>query len=126
MSKIRVLLVDDEVGFTSGMKHVLIQRGFHVDVAADGLTALALIHEERFDVVVLDLKMPGMDGIQVLAETKRFLPDIPVIVLPGYYSSVEEEDSLRKGAYAYLLKPYPILKLVDIIVTAASGRAAIS
>ena len=126
MSKIRVLLVDDEFGFTSGMKHVLTHRGFHVEVAMNGLTALTLISEQRFDVVVLDLKMPGMDGRHALAEIKRFAPDLPVIVLTGYYSSLEEEDSLRKGTYAYLLKPYPILELVDIIIAAASGRDAIS
>ena len=107
------------------LKVLLTHRGFHVKVAADGLTAIALMAEERFDVVVLDIKMPGMDGIHVLAETKRFAPEIPVIVLTGYYFSLEEEDSLRKGAYAYLLKPYPILALVDIIVAAASNRNAI-
>jgi len=126
MSKIRVLLVDDELGFTSGMKCVLIHRDFHVEVATNGLTALTLISGQRFDVVVLDIKMPGMDGIHVLSEIKRFVPDVPVIVLTGYYSSVEEEDTLKKGAYAYLLKPYPILELVDIILAAASGRDAIS
>ncbi len=119
-----VLLVDDEVGFAIGLKHVLTHRNFHVEIAADGLTAIGLMAEKRFDVVVLDIKMPGMDGIHVLAEIKRFAPDVPVIVLTGYYSTLEEEDSLRKGAYAYLLKPYPISELVDVIFAAASGRDA--
>ena len=88
-------------------------------IAADGLTALPLIAKEHFDVVVLDIKMPGMDGTQVLSEIKRFSPDIPVILLTGHYSLSEEEDTLKGGAYAYLLKPYPILKLVDVIVAAA-------
>ena len=66
MSQIRVLLVDDEVNFTAGMEKVLSRRGFNVKVAADGFAALPLIAREHFDVVILDIKMPGMDGIQVL------------------------------------------------------------
>jgi DNA-binding NtrC family response regulator len=120
MSEIRVLLVDDEVHFTAGVKKVLSRRGFGVTVAADGLTALPLIAKEHFDVVILDIKMPGMDGIQVFREIKRFSPDINVILLTGHYSLREEEETLKEGAYAYLLKPYPILKLVDVIAAAAS------
>lgn len=122
MNGIRVLLVDDEAHFTASMKRVLSRRGFVVKIAGDGLTALPLIAGEHFDVVILDIKMPGMDGIQVLTEIKRFSPDIPVILLTGHYSLSEEEDTLRRGAYAYLLKPYPILKLVDVIVAAASDK----
>jgi len=122
MSETRVLLVDDEATFTASMKKVLSHRGFVVTVAADGLTALPLVAKEHFDVVILDIKMPGMDGIQVLAEIKRISPDVPVILLTGHYSLSEEEDTLRKGAYAYLLKPYPILKLVDLIIAAASDK----
>jgi DNA-binding NtrC family response regulator len=126
MSKIRVLLVDDDVGFTSSMRMVLSHRGFDVTVAANGLTALPLIAGERFDVVLLDVKMPGMEGTQVLKEIKRFAPDIPVIMLTGHYSSSEEEDTLRRDAYAYLLKPCPILELVGVIVSAGTGKDTVS
>lgn len=126
MSQIRVLLVDDEVNFTAGMEKVLSRRGFNVKVAADGFAALPLIAKEHFDVVVLDIKMPGMDGTQVLSEIKRFSPDIPVILLTGHYSLSEKEDTLDGGAYAYLLKPYPILKLVDVIVAAAFDKNTVT
>jgi len=122
MSDVKVLLVDDEVGFTAGMKRVLTSRGFAVKEAKDGLTALSMIGEEHFDVVVLDVKMPGMDGTQVFMEISRLSPDVPVIVLTGHYSLGEEEDALQKGAYAYLLKPCPIKDLVAIIVQAGSNR----
>src|SRR5512143_2707582 len=105
MNGIKVLLVDDEAEFTSSMKKVLSRRGFDVRVAGDGLTALPMIARERLDVVVLDIKMPGMDGIGVLAEIKHFSSDTQVILLTGHFCSVEEEDSLKNGAYAYLLKP---------------------
>ena len=122
MNKIKVLLVDDEVSFTTSMERVLSRRGFDVKVASDGLTALTLIAGEHFDVVLLDIKMPGMDGIQVLREIRRFSPDIHVILLTGHYFSSEEETTLKEGAYAYLLKPCPILDLVNLITAAASDR----
>jgi CheY-like chemotaxis protein len=125
MSGIRVLLVDDEVSFTASMEKVLSRRGFDVNVASDGPTALALIAGEQFDVIVLDVKMPGMDGGQVLEEIRSSYPDMPVILLTGHYFSTEEETSLKKGAYAYLLKPCPILDLVNLINAAASdGKPA--
>ena len=125
MSGIRVLLVDDEVSFTASMEKVLSRRGFDVKVASDGPTALALVAGEQFDVIVLDVKMPGMDGGQVLEEIRSSYPDIPVILLTGHYFSSDEETSLKKGAYAYLLKPCPILDLVNLINAAASdGKSA--
>ena len=123
MSVIKVLLVDDEAEFTTSMKKVLSRRGFDVKVAGDGLAALPMIARERLDVVVLDIKMPGMDGISVLAEIKHFSTNTQVILLTGHFCSIEEEDSLKNGAYAYLLKPYPILDLVQLIGAAASGRS---
>ena len=121
MSEIRVLLVDDEVDFTASMKKVLSRRGLAVQVAADGLSALSLISREQFDVVVLDIKMPGMDGIQALGEIKRLSPDINVILLTGHYSMCEDEETLKAGAYACLFKPCPISEVVDLIVAAASN-----
>ncbi len=121
MSGIKVLLVDDEVGFTGGLNKVLSSRGFAVKEAKDGLMALSMIGEEHFDVVVLDIKMPGMDGHQVFSEISRLTTETRVIVLTGHYSLGEEEDAWLKGAYAYLLKPCPILKLVALIEAAGSN-----
>jgi DNA-binding NtrC family response regulator len=121
MSAIKVLLVDDEVDFTAGMKRVLSSRGFDVKEARNGLVALSLVGEEQFDVVVLDIKMPGMDGIQVLAEIKRLSPDIPVILLTGHYDLCDDEDAWKARAYACVFKPCPIMKLVEVITAAAAG-----
>jgi len=121
MSCIKVLLVDDEVGFTSGLNKVLSSRGFDVKEAKDGLMALSMIGGEHFDVVVLDINMPGMDGNQVFREISRFTTETRVIVLTGHYALAEEEDAGLKGAYAYLLKPYPITKLVALIEAAGSN-----
>jgi two-component system, OmpR family, response regulator len=119
MEGIKVLLVDDEVEFTASMRRVLARRGFEVDVADGGLAALPMMTQKRFDVVVLDIKMPGMDGIRVLAEIKRRYPSTQVIMLTGHFSFDGEEDPSQPGAFAHLLKPIPIMKLVDIIRDAA-------
>jgi DNA-binding NtrC family response regulator len=125
MKGIKVLLVDDEVEFTTSMRRVLARRGFDVDVASDGLSALPKIAQERFDVVVLDIKMPGMDGISVLAEIKRLHLPTQVIMLTGHFSFDGEGDPSQTGAFAHLLKPIPIMKLVDTIQAAAAhGRTS--
>jgi DNA-binding NtrC family response regulator len=82
--------------------------------------ALSMIGDEHFDVVVLDIKMPGMDGNQVFREISRVKTETRVIVVTGHYSLVGEEDACLKDAYAYLLKPCPITKLVALIEAAGS------
>ncbi|RJP60237.1 MAG: response regulator [Deltaproteobacteria bacterium] len=116
----KVLLVDDEVDFTAGLCKVLSRRGFDVEVASDGLSALARVVQGYFDVVVLDVKMPGMNGLHVLSEIKRLSLPTRVILLTGHSSLTEEENTLKSGAFAYLLKPYPILKLVEMIEVAGA------
>jgi DNA-binding response OmpR family regulator len=117
----RVLLVDDEVDFTASLRKVLSRRGFEVETASDGLTALARIAKESFDVIVLDVKMPGMDGIQVLGEIRRMALETRVILLTGHLSLTDEEKGIKEGAFAYLFKPFPILKLVGEIEAAATA-----
>jgi len=118
MTDIKVLLVDDEVDFTSSMKRVLSSRGFDVKEAKNGLIALSLIGEQHYNVVVLDVKMPGMDGIQVLTEIKRLSPETSVILLTGHYSLCEDEDAWKTQAFACVFKPCPIPDLVKVIAAA--------
>lgn len=120
MKNIKVLLVDDEVDFTTSLSRVLTRRGFDVEVSSDGLSGLARIVQGDFDVVVLDVKMPGMNGIQVLSEIRRLSLPTRVILLTGHFSLPDEENTLKNGAFAYLLKPYAVLKLVEIIDNAAA------
>lgn len=124
MKDIKVLLVDDEDAFTTSLKRVLNRRGFDVDVSSDGLSGLARIVQGDYDVVVLDVKMPGMNGIQVLTEIKRLSLPTRVILLTGHFSLPDEETTLKSGAFAYLLKPYPIMKLVELIENAAAQNVS--
>jgi CheY-like chemotaxis protein len=126
----RVLLVDDEAEFTAILSKVLQRRGFAVRVALTGEEALQALQATACAVVVLDVKMPGMDGLTVLAEITRTLPATQVILLTGHLAPGDEEASAAKTAFAYLLKPYPTNQLVGVIemaqraADAAQGRAA--
>ena len=125
MSALRVLLVDDEREFTSALAKVLRRRRFEVTVAEDGATALRHVDGPAFDAVVLDVKMPGRDGLEVLSEIKLRAPSTEVILLTGHRSAVDERECLLTGAAAYLLKPHPIPDLVARIEAAAArGRTA--
>ena len=121
----RLLLVDDEVGFLEATARALDRRGFKVHTASDGEAALRILEREPLDVVVLDVKMPGRDGLEVLSEIKLRAPSTEVILLTGHRSAVDERECLLTGAAAYLLKPHPIPDLVARIEAAAArGRTA--
>ncbi len=119
MKTIRLLLVDDEAEFTSGLGKVMRRRGMEVEVAGDGETALKLASSSPFQVVLLDIKMPGLDGIQVLKELKQITPSTEVILMTGHLSANEENEGTKAGAFAYLLKPHPIQDLMVVIQRAA-------
>ena len=110
-SKITVLLVDDEPRFRTSTQKILDRRGFETMVAGTGEEALERIAEGP-DVVILDIKMPGMDGLTALRELKRRAPDVPVIMLSGHGSEDAARAALREGAFDFLAKPCDIELLV--------------
>lgn len=103
--KIRVLVVDDEEVVRLGYRRVLSTDGFVVAAAGDGRTALEVMAGDRFDVVLLDLRMPGMDGLEVLQAMKERWPQSEVVVVTGYPSIDTAKEAVRLGAYDYLAKP---------------------
>jgi len=114
--KIRVLLVDDEEQFVINMARILKVKGFDVSTAFNGYEAVDAIESGgAFDVVVLDVKMPGMDGVKTLEEIKRRLPDTQVIMLTGHATVSSGTQAMRKGAYNYLMKPCDIEDLTEKI-----------
>lgn len=112
--KIKVLMVDDEEKFRSTTKKILQRKGFDTVLAASGEEAIGKL-DEHPDVVVLDIKMPGMDGHQALEEIKKRSPDIPVIMLTGHGALPSAKEALDKGAFDYLAKPCDINMLSDKI-----------
>ena len=116
MSKeeIKILLVDDEKQFVDTLAERLAMRGFSARVAYDGPQALKAV-EEPTDVIVLDLRMPGMDGFEVLRSDKKSNPQVQVIILTGHGGDAEEQTAYRMGAYNFLKKPMDIDELLNSI-----------
>lgn len=111
----KVLLVDDEHQFVETLSERLTIRDIGSAVTYDGQSALDLIAEDEPEVMILDLKMPGIDGIEVLRRVKATRPDIEVIILTGHGSEVDKEVCMKLGAFAYLNKPVNIESLSDTL-----------
>jgi DNA-binding NtrC family response regulator len=111
----KILLVDDEVVFTDNMLKLLTNRGYRVTAVNSGEAAIRALDEEIFDVVVLDLKMPGMDGITTLKEIKKLGLFTETLILTGHGSIDTALEAMKLGAYDYLTKPCEIGELVEKI-----------
>jgi len=112
MKEIKILLVDDEVEFVTTLAERLRLRGFQPEMATDGEHALNRFRESDFDIVVLDILMPGMSGFEVLKEMKTVNPNIPVILLTGHGATKEGMEGMNMGAFDYLMKPINIEDLI--------------
>lgn len=111
----RVLLVDDEQEFVETLSERLALRNMGSAVVHDGESALDLIEQDKPEVMVLDLKMPGVDGIEVLEKVKKTNPEVQVIILTGHGSEEDRKKCMNLGAFAYLRKPVDIKKLSQVI-----------
>ncbi len=118
MKKLRLLLVDDENEFVETLADRLKMRELDASIARDGEEALSAVKEDEPDVIVLDLKMPGMDGIEVLKRVKDAYPKVEVIILTGHGSKKDEEAARRLGAFDYVKKPADLDSLVSRIKNA--------
>jgi DNA-binding NtrC family response regulator len=108
----RILLVDDEIVFTDNMTRLLTARGYSVTATHSGAAALDVLEENDFDVIVLDLKMPGMDGIATLKEIRKLGLFTQTILLTGHGSIDTALEAVKLGACDYLTKPCEIDELV--------------
>jgi DNA-binding NtrC family response regulator len=122
MSQTKVLLVDDEVEFSSALAERLQLRNYEVKTASNALEALGLIHNYMPDVVLLDLKIPGMDGIETLRTIKKFDSTIEVIMLTGHGDVQSVENGMKSGAFEYIMKPVDISELTLKIDKAQKKR----
>ena len=118
METIRVLLVDDEDDFRTTLAKRLRKRELEVAEAESGMSALNLLKQGSFDVVVLDVRMQGMDGIETLKQIKTINPQVEVIMLTGHASVESGIEGMRLGAFDYLMKPCDINDLINKIMDA--------
>ncbi|HKN18943.1 MAG TPA: response regulator [Dissulfurispiraceae bacterium] len=121
---IKVLLVDDEVAFVNTLAQRLRMRKLLVDTVYDGEQALSYIKQIEPDVIVLDLKMPGLHGIEVLREIKKIKREIQVIILTGHGTDKDEEEAKKLGGFDFLRKPADIDLLLSKIKEAFSDKLA--
>jgi DNA-binding NtrC family response regulator len=120
--EIKVLLVDDEIAFVNTLAQRLRLRKLLVDTVYDGEQALTYINDIEPDVIVLDLKMPGLHGIEVLREIKKIKREIQVIILTGHGTDKDEEEARKLGGFDFLRKPADIDLLIRKIKEAFSEK----
>jgi len=123
---IRVLIVDDEERFRETTAAILERRGFEVKAAGSGVEAIEEIKNDKIDVVVLDLEMPGMDGNEVLCEIKRIKPHMAVLMLTGHGTPETAMQGLRDGLFDYLTKPCDVDFLAQKIREAHAREIGLS
>jgi excisionase family DNA binding protein len=112
----RVLVVDDEPETRETLSTILGITDFHVETVPDGRSAVAKFRTESYDLVLTDLRMPGMDGIEVAREAKRLLPKTKVVIVTGFPSQSSAIDAVNIGVDGYLTKPF---RAIDVLTTSA-------
>ncbi|HBN26181.1 MAG TPA: two-component system response regulator [Desulfobacteraceae bacterium] len=113
MEVLKIMLVDDEERFLLTTKKLLSKKGYEVFTASSGAEALDNLKKQNIHVVILDVKMPGMDGMETLKEIKKHFPLVEVIMLTGHATVESAVDGLQSGATDYLMKPANIEELVE-------------
>jgi DNA-binding NtrC family response regulator len=120
--KIKLMLVDDEEDFLDSLARRLGKRDFDISTATEGKQAISLAKKEKFDVAILDMKMPGMDGMELLGILKKKHKYLEILILTGYGGVDSAVEATKLGAYAYLEKPYEFEKLIETIKNAFEAR----
>ena len=119
---IRILLVDDEEDLVEFLAHLLLKRGYTVRATNSGPEAIEAVEAQVFDVALVDLKMPQMDGIEVLNNIRAIQPYLEVIMLTGHGSPNSALEAGRLQAFRYILKPYKVEELLELIQEAFEHR----
>ena len=122
MRRGRILIVEDELIARENLDHVLKKEGYDTVAVESGVLAFKELEKHEFDLVMTDLRMQQVDGLQVLERTKELYPDTEVIVITGFATVSTAVEAMQKGAYHYLPKPYKIDE-VRILVRQGPGKA---
>ena len=118
MEEINVLCVDDEEELVSAWDERLQMRGIEAEGVTNGRDALQRVEEKKFDVVILDIKMPGISGFEIMNQIKNKNPELPVILITGHQCQDEENESMVANSFECLVKPVDIEILVEKIMKA--------
>jgi len=125
-SRINILVVDDERGLCAGIQEALQREGYAVDAVNDGQTALKLVGERLYNLVVTDMKMPAMSGLQLLKEAKQKSRDTQFILMTAYGTVESAVEAMKEGAYDYLSKPLDMQRLRALVLKALEFQALVA
>ncbi|HAB17494.1 MAG TPA: sigma-54 dependent transcriptional regulator [Verrucomicrobiota bacterium] len=125
-SRVKILVVDDERGLCAGIQEALKREGYRVDTANDAPTALKLAGESLYNLVITDMKMPGMSGLQLLKEAKQKNRDTQFILMTAYGTVESAVEAMKEGAYDYLSKPLDLQRLRALVLKALSFQALVA
>ncbi|MGE4422146.1 MAG: response regulator [Pseudodesulfovibrio sp.] len=114
-SKTSILILDDEPIVSKRLQPALEKKGYEVESFYESAQAMVRIRERSFDIVVTDLKMEGIDGMQFLAEVKKLSPRTEVIVITGFATMDTAKESMRKGVFDFLAKPFKLGEIQEVI-----------
>ncbi|MGY8762371.1 MAG: sigma-54-dependent transcriptional regulator, partial [Nitrospinaceae bacterium] len=122
MSQERILIVDDEINILSSLKEILTDEGYVVSIADDGLDALDKIQTDPPDVLLLDIWLPGMDGIEVLKTVKTYHPEIEVLIMSGHGTIDTAVKATKLGAFDFIEKPFSIDHLTQSVRSVLNSK----
>lgn len=114
-NRLSILVLDDEPIVCKRLKPFFQKSGYEVETFNQPAEALLRFQERPFDVVITDLKMPGLDGIQLLERVKQLSPSTEVVVITGFATMETARESFRKGVYDFVAKPFKLLEILKII-----------
>lgn len=117
MNAFRILVVDDEPNIRALFQDALQRSGYQVATAASGPEALSLAGNQRFDLAFLDIKMPGLNGVDTLKALKQLNPEVNVVMITGYAAEDLVAASLNSGAFVCLTKPFGVAQILEVVRT---------
>lgn len=123
--KVSILIVDDETGMRETPYDILEDMGYHTAIAVDGHEAIQKVKDNAFDVIFMDVKMPGMDGVETFKQIKGIQPDAAVVMMTAYAVEDLIKDALREGAYGVLYKPLDMERVISVIDGMGEGGLAL-
>jgi DNA-binding NtrC family response regulator len=129
-NKLRIMLLDDEPIVCKRLKPALEKQGYEVDAFTQSTEAMEQLKDVEYDIIITDLKMKGIDGMQLLGEAKRRSPKTEVIVITGFATMETAKESFHKGVFDFIAKPFKLSEIQDVVsrldakIRAAENRNA--
>ena len=111
----RIMVVDDDAGLRETLEEILLDNGRDVVSAEDGYKAIELASKDKIDLILMDVQMPGINGVDAFLEIKEILPDCVVVIMTGHAAESLLEEALSKGVRTILKKPVPIERILGIV-----------